>query len=84
MAELAPNLFVTTLSPAGVVYLMDMDALAPCWVDTDKQPQGKGLIVNQADWDNLPPAQREMLLDTVTRESAARGLVLLQRWLSDR
>lgn len=78
MAELAPGIFVTDwLAEPGTAFVLNGTAfgLPDCGAD------GKGIVLHQADWDRLPPAEREALLDDITRRSAEDGLKRLERWL---
>lgn len=75
MAELAPGVFVTPLLEPGTAYVLNFAETR------DFGERGHGLAIPEADWDRIDPAERERILDTVTRESAAAGLERLQRWV---
>ena len=69
MAELAPGLYVASYLEPGTAFVLNIG-------------HGKALALATADWERLDPAEREKLLDTLTREDAERGLALLEGMLA--
>lgn len=76
MSELAPGIFISGFVPAEKAYVIALREVLG--VDVPE----RGIAVNPADWERVPGAVRERILDDVTREDAARGLRCLQEFLA--
>lgn len=75
MPEQAPGLFISEFVPIGRYYAMDNDLIGAPGLPP------RCLAINPADWKRIQPAERERILDTITRKDAERGLADLAAML---
>jgi hypothetical protein len=75
VAELAPGIFVSNLVPTGSAFVMALAAVLP------DGPE-RGIALHPEDWERVPGAERERILDDVTRGDAGRGMAKLDRFLA--
>lgn len=76
MSEMAPGVYVTDLVSPGRAFMLNLEVLLP-------GGPLRGVAVNPADWARIPPAERERILDDVTRADAERGLARIEAMLAD-
>jgi hypothetical protein len=72
MTELAPGVFVSEFVPSGKAFVIALREILG-----GDAPE-RGIAVAPADWERVPAATRERILDDITRGDAARGLCALQ------
>jgi hypothetical protein len=75
MSEMAPGLFVSVWIPVGKAYIMDNSEIGAPGAPP------RSLAINPLDWERVEPAERERILDEITRRDAERGLKELQSML---
>jgi hypothetical protein len=67
MGEPAPGFFISTFVPPGKAYEMAIREIV------GSGPE-RGIAINPRDWERIPAAERELILDAITHADAQRGL----------
>ena len=75
--EVAPGILVSDLGIPGWIYIFNAAAFGI----ENLGDRGKLMLIHPDDWDRLPKADRERLADSLTRDSAQRGMMRLEQWL---
>lgn len=70
MSELAPGFYVDDWVPPGRIYRMQIGMFYG--------HAGPATAIHPSDWERIPGADRERLLDELTRADARRGQALLE------
>lgn len=80
-AELAPGLYVTDLAPPGQAFVLRP---AKAFMFAAWEGPERLLVVSPADWEKIPAAVREEVLDWLVRQDAERGLEVMEDHLRSR
>jgi hypothetical protein len=73
MAELAPGLFVSDWITPGFIYQLDLRQITGDG-DSGMAGTGRGVALSTSTWRRIDGAERERLLDDLTRRSAEWGI----------
>lgn len=79
MAELAPGFSTSPRVPAGRALVFDVGTLGG---ESGIAGTGKAIVMAERDWERIPGAARERLLDDFTRKSALWGIGVLEQHLN--